>query len=56
MIKIGEKEKFKKFEQKLEVVEINLSSMRSETTDPIVMKFCIVVVCTLRKVYNQVTK
>jgi hypothetical protein len=26
------------------------------TTDPIVMKFCIVIVCTLRKVYNQVTK
>jgi hypothetical protein len=33
-----------------------LSSMHSKTTDPIVMKFCIVVVCTLRKVYMQVTK
>jgi hypothetical protein len=28
-----------------------LSSMHSKTTYPIVMKFCIVVVCTLRKVY-----
>jgi hypothetical protein len=30
--------------------------MRSETTYPIVMNFCIVVVCTFRNVYNQVTK